>query len=188
MLALLRPAAVLLLLFTLLTGLAYPLGFTGLAQAIFPEQAGGSLLTRDGRVIGSRLIGQAFAGPDWFQGRPSAIGYDAGTSGGGNLGQTSAGLLAAVTDRTRALTADAAGLALPLDLVTASASGLDPHISPAAALLQAPRVAAARGLPPAAVEALVRGAIEPPLLGFIGEPRVNVLELNLALTGLASRS
>ena len=185
MLATLRPALVLLLLFTLLTGLAYPLGFTGVAQLLFPAQANGSLLERDGQVVGARLIGQAFATPGYFHGRPSAVGYDAATSGGTNLGPTNAGLIAAIGERALAESAAAGGAVVPLDLVTSSASGLDPHISPAAARLQVARVAAARGLDPVRVAALVEAAVEGPLLGLLGEPRVNVLELNLALDRLA---
>jgi K+-transporting ATPase ATPase C chain len=155
-----RPAIVMLLLMTLITGLAYPLGFTALAQALFPHQSGGSLITQNGKVIGSELIGQNFASPRYFHGRPSAAGngYDADNSSGSNLGQP-----------------------VPDDLVTASASGLDPDISPDAALFQVPRVAKARGLSPEKLRALVRNHIEDRLFGLIGEPHVNVLALNLAL-------
>lgn len=186
MLSALRPAAVLLLLFTLLTGLAYPLGVTGLAQLLFPDQANGSLVVQDGRVVGSRLIGQDFSGPGWFHGRPSASGYDAAASGGSNLGPTSEGLVAAIRVRALAESQGAGGARVPVDLVTSSASGLDPHISPAAALLQVPRVAATRGLDPAALRALVLSLVESPTFALLGEPRVNVLALNLALARLAA--
>ncbi len=186
MFAILRPAAVLLLLFVALTGFAYPLGFTGLAQLLFPDQANGGLIRRDGRVVGARLIGQAFAGPGYFHGRPSAIGYDAGTSGGSNLGPTNEGLIAALRERILATSEAAGGATVPIDLVTSSASGLDPDISPAAARLQVARVAAARGLDPVPVAALVAAQLRRPLLGFLGEARVNVLELNLAVDRLAA--
>lgn len=178
----------LLLVLTLLLGLAYPLALTGLAQLAFPQQAGGSLLQRDGGAVGSRLIGQAFQDPRYFWPRPSATTppYNAAASGGSNLGPTNAALHAAVEQRAAALRAADPGntAPIPADLVTASASGLDPHISPEGALWQAPRVARARGLDEARVRELVRAHIEPRSLGLFGEPRVNVLLLNLALDEL----
>ena len=180
----LRPALVLTLLFALLLGIGYPLTLTGAGQALFPAQANGSLIHQDGRVIGSALIGQAFTSDRYFHGRPSvagANGYDAAASAGSNLGPTSKALVEHVRKETQTLAATAPDRPVPPDLVTASASGLDPHISPEAALFQAERVAAARGVPVAQVRDLIAGKSEHPLLGFIGEPRVNVLELNLAL-------
>jgi len=189
MASLLRPSLVLLLLLTLLTGGAYPALVTGLAQALFPRQAGGSLLVRGGRTVGSELVGQAFADPGHFWSRPSALAppYDARTSGGSNLGPSNPALQQAVAARAAALRqADPGNPApIPVDLVTASASGLDPHESPAAALWQVPRVARARGLPEATVRALVERAVEPPTLGILGAPRINVLRLNLALEAAA---
>jgi K+-transporting ATPase ATPase C chain len=184
MLALLRPSLVLLGGFTLLLGLAVPLAFTGLAGAIFPREAGGALIRQDGRVIGSELIAQRFEGPQWFRPRPSAAGadgFDATSSGASNLGATSGQLLEDVRARVAALAIPAP---VPADAVTASGSGLDPHISPAAARAQVSRVAAARGLPPERLEALVAQHIEGRILGLLGEPRVNVLQLNLALDRL----
>lgn len=182
----LRPALVLFVLLSLVTGLLYPLALTGLAQGLFPAQANGSLLLRDGRPVGSALIGQAFADPGHFWGRPSATAnapYDAALSGGSNLGPSSPALHAAVRERIAALRAADPGntAPVPVDLVTASASGLDPHISRAAADWQLARVARARGWPEAQVRALVEARTERPWLGFLGEPRVNVLALNLAL-------
>ncbi|SNS49771.1 MULTISPECIES: potassium-transporting ATPase subunit KdpC [unclassified Azospirillum] len=181
-----RPAVTLLLGLTVLTGIAYPLSVTGIAQLAFPDQADGSLIRRpDGSVLGSALVGQSFTRPDYFWSRPSAAGkgYDAASSGGTNLGPSSAALVDQVSKRVAALKAanpDAVG-PVPVDLVTSSASGLDPHISPAAALWQAPRVAAARGLSLAQVQSLISGATQGRTLGFLGEPVVNVLKLNLAL-------
>ncbi len=187
--SLLRPSLTLLFLLTLLTGAAYPALVTGLAQGLFPKAANGSLVTVGGRVVGSALIGQSFADPGRFWGRPSALAprpYDASTSGGSNLGPTNPALAQAVAERVAALRAADPGNAapIPIDLVTASASGLDPDVSPAAALWQVPRVARARGLPEATVRALVEERIQPPTFGLLGAPRVNVLGLNLALDGL----
>ncbi|MDG5497369.1 potassium-transporting ATPase subunit KdpC [Niveispirillum sp. BGYR6] len=181
-----RPAVTLLLGLTVLTGIAYPLSVTGVAKLAFPDQADGSLIRRpDGSVLGSALVGQSFTRPDYFWSRPSAAGkgYDAANSGATNLGPSSAALVDQVSKRVAALKAanpDAVG-PVPVDLVTSSASGLDPHISPAAALWQAPRVAAARGLSLAQVQGLISGATQGRTLGFLGEPVVNVLKLNLAL-------
>ncbi len=184
----LRSALVLLGLLTLLTGLAYPLAVTGVAQAVFPRQAKGSLILKDGKPVGSELIGQPFDDPKYFWGRPSAttpFPYNAGSSTGSNQGPTNPDLQKAVKERVEALrTADPGNLApVPVDLVTASGSGLDPHISPAAALYQVPRVAEARGLDKGAVRQLVERHVEGRWLGILGEARVNVLPLNLALDG-----
>jgi len=184
----LRPALVMTLLFAALTGLAYPALLTMIGQALFPRQANGSLIERDGRIVGSALIGQAFASDRYFHGRPSAAGagYDAAASSGSNLGPASRPLIERVRGDVASIRGGGAStVTIPGDLVTASASGLDPHISPAAALLQVPRVAAARGLPESVVEAEVRRHLAMPLLGFLGEPRVNVLALNLALDRLS---
>lgn len=184
--SLVRPAVVLLLIMTLLTGLAYPFVVTGVAQWLFPDRASGSLIVRDGHPIGSRLIGQAFSDPKYFWGRPSATTpqpYNALGSTGSNLGPLNPALTDAVRSRIAALrAADPSNHApVPVDLVTASASGLDPDISAAAAYYQAPRVARARGLGLDVVRALIAAHAKGRWLGFLGEPRVNVLELNLAL-------
>ena len=189
----LRPALVLTLLFAALLGLAYPAAITGIGQVIAPGAANGSLIKdAKGNVIGSSLIGQGFSSPRYFHGRPSAAGkngYDATASSGSNLAPTSQALVDRVkTDLASAkASAPAPGSNVPADLVTASASGLDPDISPAAALFQVPRVAKARGIDPATVRQVVAGNTTYPLLGFIGEPRVNVLALNLALDRIATR-
>ncbi len=167
-----------------LLGIVYPLAITGLAGLLFPRQAAGSLITRNGAVVGSALLGQAFTGAGYFHSRPSSAGagYDAANSGGSNLGPTSQALV----DRVQAsVAAEGDGHPVPVDLVTASASGLDPDISPAAAMYQAPRVARARGLAPVAVEDIVRLHTTQRQFGLLGEPRVNVLELNLALDAFA---
>ncbi|WP_243393618.1 potassium-transporting ATPase subunit KdpC [Solimonas fluminis] len=186
----LRPAIVLLLLLTLLLGLIYPLAVTGIASAVFPQQAGGSLLQRDGKVVGSALLGQSFAGPGYFHGRPSgagAAGYDAASSSGSNYGPTSKALLERIAADAERLGKAQPGQPIPADLLTASGSGLDPHISPAAADYQAARVAAARGLPVDRVRLMIREHTHGRDLGFLGEPGVNVLALNLALDAEAGR-
>ena len=192
MLAQLRPAIVVFALLTVITGVIYPYAITGVAQAVFPAQANGSLIYRDGQPVGSALIGQPFDDPKYFWGRLSATSpfpYNAAASSGSNFGPLSSALTDAVTARMDALKAADLSLALdnnqpiPVDLVTASASGLDPHISPAAALYQAPRVARARGLSQDQVLALVAQFTVGRQFGILGEPRVNVLKLNLALDG-----
>lgn len=187
---LLRPALSLFALLSLLTGLAYPLAVTGLAQAAFPDAAHGSLVIRDGHPVGSRLIGQPFTDPGHFWSRPSATGpmaYNAANSSGSNLGPSNPALVQAVKERIAALRAADPGnrLPVPVDLVTASASGLDPHVSRAAADYQIARVARARQLTVGQVRELVERHTEGALLGFIGEPRVNLLALNLALDDAA---
>ncbi len=186
MLKYLRPALGLTIVMTLLTGLVYPLAMTGIAQAVFPEQADGSLVSRDGNVVGSRLIGQPFAKDGYFHPRPSAAGegYAADNSSGSNLGPTSHVLIEAVRDRAQVLNGQNAKRPVPIDLVTASGSGLDPHISPQAAAFQVSRVATARGLPEARLRDLVGAHIERRTAGFLGEPRINVLSLNMALDEL----
>jgi potassium-transporting ATPase KdpC subunit len=183
---LLRQSLVLLLLMTTITGVLYPLAATGLAQLVFPRQANGSLIVKDGKPIGSALIGQSFTDPKYFWGRPSATSpnaYNAGASSGSNLGPTHPALTAAVKQRIAALRAVDPGnnAPVPVDLVTASGSGLDPEISPAAAQYQLARVARARGLSASQVQALVNECTSGRQLGMLGEPRVNVLQLNLAL-------
>ena len=184
----LRPALVILVALTFVTGVAYPLLVTGVAQAVFPSQAQGSLITKDGKLVGSALIGQSFDDPKYFWGRPSATSpfrYNAASSSGSNLSPTNPDLVKAVQARVEALRAADPGntAPVPVDLVTASGSGLDPHISPAAALYQVSRVAKARKLDPERVVQLVAQHTEGRWLGLLGEPRVNVLALNLALDG-----
>jgi K+-transporting ATPase ATPase C chain len=187
----LGPAIGLLIALTLLTGIAYPAVVTAVAQVVFPSQANGSLIVVDGRTVGSTLIGQSFTDPKYFWGRPSAAGvsdtnpngYDANASGGSNLGPTSRALIDRVTAQVDALRAANGDAPIPVDLVTTSASGLDPDISPAAAAYQVARVAAARGMSVADVQAAVARHTEGPILGFLGEARVNVLQLNLDLDG-----
>jgi K+-transporting ATPase ATPase C chain len=179
-------SARMLLALTLLTGVAYPLLVTGIARVAFPRQAAGSLIERDGRIVGSSLIGQPFSSPRYFWGRLSATApaYDGAASSGSNLGPLNPALADAAKARVAALrAADSSVAAVPVDLATASGSGLDPHVSPASAALQIPRVARARGVPEDAIRALVARHTTPRTFGLLGEPVVNVLELNLALDG-----
>ena len=197
----LRPAIVLLLAFTILTGLVYPLVMTGVAEVIFPNQAQGSLIEKDGKVVGSALIGQSFTSDRYFHGRPSAtlgpdpadpskttsVPYNAANSGGSNLGPTSKALIERITADVDRLKQENAASRVPTDLVTTSASGLDPDITPEAAYFQVPRVAKARNLPENDVSRLVADNIQGRTLGIFGEPRVNVLALNLALDGAGTQ-
>ena len=184
-----RPALVMLLLMTLITGVAYPLGFTALATMLFPHQAGGSLINRNGAVVGSELIGQSFAAANYFHGRPSAAGngYDADNSSGSNYAVTSKKLKDRIAGDAAKLRAENPGTPVPDDLVTASASGLDPDITPAGALFQVPRIARARHMPESQVAGLVQSQTRARFLGLIGQPHVNVLTLNLALDAYAAR-
>jgi potassium-transporting ATPase KdpC subunit len=195
-----RPAIVVLIALTLITGLAYPLAMTGIAEVIFPKQAQGSLIEQDGKVVGSALIGQVFTDDKYFHGRPSATTapdpndstktvpapYNAANSGGSNLGPSNKALIDRVQGDIDTLKKENPNAPVPQDLVTTSASGLDPHISPEAALFQVPRIAKTRNLPEDRVRQLVVDNTEGRLFGFLGEPRVNVLQLNLALDHLAA--
>jgi K+-transporting ATPase ATPase C chain len=179
-------AILLTIVTTLLLGVGYPLVVTGIAQALFPDNANGQLIERDGKIVGSRIIGQTFSSPGYFRGRPSAAGsgYDAANSGGTNLGPTNKKLIDAVKASVDAARMENASAPVPIDMVTSSASGLDPHVSPASAAFQVARVARERGASTVDVERLVAVYTKGRQLGFLGEPVVNVLELNLALDAL----
>jgi K+-transporting ATPase ATPase C chain len=182
-------AVLMMLVTTVLFGLLFPLLITGLAQVLFPKQANGELVTRNGQVVGSRWIGQSFSSSGYFHSRPSiaGTGYDAANSGGSNLGPTNQSLVARVQGDADRLQAENPGTLIPIDLLTTSASGLDPHISPEAAEFQVPRIAKERGLSEDAVRTAVRQHTESRQFGFLGEPRVNVLELNLALDEISPK-
>jgi K+-transporting ATPase ATPase C chain len=182
-----RPALVLLVLLTVVTGLLYPLAMTGIGQGLFPRQAGGSLIEQDGKVVGSSLIAQGFSSPQYFQPRPSGAGkdgFDATSSSGSNLAPTSKALVERVAGDVETYRSRDGSASVPVDAVTTSGSGLDPHISPANAARQISRVAESRGMTVAEVRALVDSHTESPWLGFLGQPGVNVLTLNLALDKL----
>ncbi len=183
----LRPALILVLMMAALTGLIYPLTITGIAQLIFPTAANGSLIVKNGKVIGSELIGQRFTRPDYFHPRPSAAGagYEADQSGASNLSPSNKDLVDAIIARAAILRADVGERRIPIDIITASGSGLDPHITPQAAFAQAARIARARNLPESDVWTVIRSHMEDRTFTILGERRVNVLKLNLALDGLA---